>query len=200
MMLSAHVSKADTGVMRLQTALYALGQKHRDPVLIAVAVDGIVGPQTLAATTRALGKYVVQAPGVIPQSWTNGTSTTIIRKSASEIARFIEQAANSTPPSGIPPQQAAMVPLPGGAQMPYPPQQAYYPPQPGYYPPQPGYYPQPPRGPGGLPTDQASLDIKTFIPAQYDHIRLGPGGALAILAVLGLTFALITQHKKHSKP
>lgn len=196
----------DNGVRRLQTALYALGQKHRDRVLLAVQADGVVGPVTVKATQRALGTYVVQGSGIIPQNWLRGTSSTIIRASANDIARYIEDAAGSTPyipgapappPSAIPPQQARMLPSSGGdtTMNPqyYPPQQAYYPPQQPAYP---GYYPQAPRAPGGLPANQASLDIKAFIPAQYDHIQLHPAGAIAILVVGALTVMLVMQHKK----
>ena len=81
----------------------------------------------------------------------------------------------------------------------FPQQQAYYPQQqPGYYP-QPAYYPQAPRGPGGLPTNQASLDVKAFIPAQYDHIQLHPGGAIAIVAVGVLLAMVVSQHRAARK-
>ena len=191
----------DNGVKRLQTALYALGQKHRDPVLLAVAADGVVGPKTVTATQRALGTYGVQGSGLIPSNWLRGTSSTIIRASANDIARYIEDAAGSAPyvpgapappPSALPPQQASMIPFPEG-DAPMNPQ--YYPPG---YAPAPGYYP--PRAPGGLPANEASLDIKAFIPAQYDHIRITPGMAIGGIVILGLVFALVTQHKKHAKP
>ncbi len=201
----------DNGVRRLQTALYALGQKHRDRMLLAVTADGIVGPVTVKATQRALGTYVVQGSGIIPQNWLRGTSTTIIRASANDIARYIEDAAGSTPyipgapappPAALPPpstflpQQASMLPSSGGDTTMNP---QYYPPQQAYYPPQPAYYPQAPRAPGGLPANQASLDIKAFIPAQYDHVRITPGMAIGGIVVFGLVMALVMQHKK-SKP
>ena len=77
----------------------------------------------------------------------------------------------------------------------------YYAPAPSYYPQQqPGYYPQPrPRGPGGLPTNQATFDAKVFIPAQYDHVQLHPGGAIAIIAIGVLAAIVISQHKKNAK-
>ncbi len=208
MILGAHPVKTDAGVMRLQSALQALGQKHGDRALL-VDVDGVVGPKTVSATTRALGHYVVKGSGVIPQNWIRGTSSSIIRASAGDIAQYIEEAAGSSPyvpsaasPSAPPPQQAAMfpvaqstmVPSSGGEQQMFPQQQAYYPQQ------QPGYYPQPrPRGPGGLPTNQATLDVKAFIPAQYDHVSLHPGGAIAIIAIGVLAAMVISQHKKNAK-
>jgi len=192
MMLSAHVSRADDGVMRLQTALYALGQKHGDRALL-VNTDGVVRPATVRAVQRALGMYVMQGSGVVPQNWLRGTSTSIIRASANDIARYIEQAAGVSPPSSAPAQTAAMVPSSEGAEM-FPQQQSYYPPQPNYYPP--GYAP---RGPGGLPTNQASLDVKAFIPAQYDHIQLHPASGLAIVAVGVLLALVVSQHRAKAK-
>lgn len=56
----------------------------------------------------------------------------------------------------------------------------------------PGYAP---RGPGGLPTNQASLDVKAFIPAQYEHVRLTPlTGILVIAGFVGVV-SLIQRHK-----
>lgn len=188
MMLSAHVSQGDAGVLRLQTALFALGQKHGDRMLL-VDVDGVVGPSTVKAVQRALGMYVMQGSGVVPQNWLRGTSTSIIRASAGDIARYIEQAAGTSPPSSVSPSTAAVVPSSQGAEM-FPQQQSYYPPQQSYYPP--GYAP---RGPGGLPTNQASLDVKAFIPAQYDHIQLHPASGLAIVAVGVLLALVVSQHR-----
>jgi len=205
MILNAHAAKTDPGVLRLQTALWALGQKKGDRALL-IAVDGVVGPTTVRATTRALGMYVVQGSGVIPQSWIRGTSTSIIKASANDIARYIEQAAGSIPyvppstalaPSAIPPQTASMIPSSGGDTM-YP-QQGYvqrgYPPSgyaPGYAP---GYGSRP-QVPGGLPPNQASLDVRAFIPAQYDHVQLHPAGGIAIIAIGVLAVMLISQRKK----
>lgn len=64
------------------------------------------------------------------------------------------------------------------------------------YPPGGGYAP---RGPGGLPTNQASLDVKAFIPAQYEHVRLTPlTGILAIAGFVGVV-SLIQRHKVVAK-
>ena len=71
----------------------------------------------------------------------------------------------------------------------YPP--GMYPP-PDYYP-APGYMPQ--RGPGGLPTDRASFDVRAFIPAQYEHIRLDPTWIVVALGV-GLGALLYSQRNK----
>ena len=81
--------------------------------------------------------------------------------------------------------------------MPYPPQQqAYYQP-PGYYPQQ--QQPYAPRGPGGLPTDRATLDVRAFIPAQYEHIRVSPGTGFAVVAVGVVVVFLLMRDKKHKK-
>lgn len=71
----------------------------------------------------------------------------------------------------------------------------------GYYPPPavrgyPGYAP---RGPGGLPTNQASLDVKAFVPAQYEHVRVTPlTGILVIAGFVGVV-SLIQRHKVVAK-
>lgn len=70
----------------------------------------------------------------------------------------------------------------------------YAPPQPAYYQPQPTYY-GPPRGPGGLPADRASLDVKAFVPAQYEHIRVDPTTVMfMILAGVGV-YLVVTKKK-----
>lgn len=80
---------------------------------------------------------------------------------------------------------------------------AYYPDDPGYGygppPPPPTYYAMPRRrGPGGLPRDEASLDVKAFIPAQYDHIRVHPGGVMAALGLGVIVYLVATRKKKES--
>ena len=74
----------------------------------------------------------------------------------------------------------------------------YYPDDPGYGygppPPPPTYY-GPPRRVHGLPRDEASLDVKAFIPAQYDHIQLHPASGLAIVAVGVLLALVVSQHR-----
>ena len=53
------------------------------------------------------------------------------------------------------------------------------------------------RGPGGLPTNQASLDIRAFIPAQYDHIQIHPAGVIVgVLAVV--TTVLLVQRSRRA--
>ena len=83
---------------------------------------------------------------------------------------------------------------------------AYYPPQPTYYPQQaygpPAYGPPaygPPRGPGGLPADRATLDVRAFIPAQYEHVRVSPGTGMAVIAVGLVVVLVLMRDKKHKK-
>lgn len=60
------------------------------------------------------------------------------------------------------------------------------------------YYPPgsaPGMGPGGLPTDRASVDVRAFIPAQYEQLRVHP--LIAIGLVLGVGYAVITLVRRH---
>lgn len=47
---------------QLQNALKALGTTSGDPLLMKVAVDGVVGPKTVAAVNHALANYVGGTP------------------------------------------------------------------------------------------------------------------------------------------
>lgn len=71
----------------------------------------------------------------------------------------------------------------------------YYAPAP-YYPPPYAPAPYPPRGPGGLPTDRATLDVKAFIPAQYQHVRISPGGVALVLLAGVVIVMLVNKNKK----
>jgi hypothetical protein len=187
-------------VRRLQNALRGLAKRVKDRA-ISVVADGLIGPHTVTATNRALSSY---APG-----FTSGQLTRAqIVRTAPQIAAYLERApytlthpeqasfVATTPPVVQPTMPAAM---PGGAQtMP-----AYYPPPPGYGPP--GYGPSPygppaygpPRGPGGLPTDRATVDVRAFIPAQYEHVRVSPGTGMAVVAVGVVVVLLLMRDKKH---
>lgn len=72
--------------------------------------------------------------------------------------------------------------------------ESYGPPRQAYYPPPPTYY-GPTRAPGGLPGDRASLDVKAFVPAQYEHIRVSPTTGL-LLVGLGFAAVLFVLDKK----
>ena len=73
-------------VLRLQNALRALGTTAGDPLLIAVQIDGVVGPKTTAAVNHALANYVGGTPG-FPSA--NLTSLKV-RQSAAVLADRIE--------------------------------------------------------------------------------------------------------------
>ncbi len=203
MVLGAHPIAADAKVRRLQEALNVLGRLKDDRQLL-VSADGVLGAKTISATNRAIAVYVVKGAGGkhIPQNWQRMTSS-MVQANAAALAQAIEFEAGYIPASvthdPLPAQQASMIPSfspsPGG---PMNPQQQYYP-QSGYAPPpRPGYYPQAPRA-GGLPTDRATLDVKTFIPAQYEHISLSPAGGMVIILVGVMAAMLISQHRKATK-
>lgn len=184
-------------ITRLQRALRGLSARVGDHALY-VAIDGLVGSHTIGATTRAMNKY---APGFTHAVLTRAD----VLRDAPQLAAWIEkapiQADASTPPPPPPAPVSVQQPAPApGATMP-----AYYPDDPGYGygpppPPPPTYYGPPPRrrGPGGLPRDEASLDIKAFVPAQYDHVRIHPGGVAAVLAVGAIVYLFATRKKKES--
>lgn len=201
MVLGAHAVAVDAKIRRLQEAVNALGRAKDDRQLM-VATDGVLGARTIAAVNRAIAVYVVKGAGAkrIPQAWQRMTSS-MVSANALALAREIENeagyipaaVAHDPPPQAFPAQQTSMIPSPGGAPAMNP--TGYYPPQqPGYYPP--GYAPQ---RAGGLPTDRATLDVKAFIPAQYEHISLTPAGGMVIVLVGVLGFLLISQHRKATK-
>ncbi len=202
MVLGAHPVAVDAKVRRLQDALNALG-RLKDDRQLAVSIDGVLGPKTISATNRAIAVYVVKGAGGkrIPQNWQRMTSS-MVQANAAALAQAIEFEAGYIPASvthdPLPVRQASMLPppspsSPGGTMNPQ------YPQQTGYYPPaRPGYPPQMVRA-GGLPTDQASLDVKAFIPAQYEHIRLTPAGGLVIVLLGVMAAMLISQHRKATK-
>lgn len=190
-------------VRRLQNSLRGLAKRVKDK-LVSTAADGLIGPRTVMATNRALKNYV---PGF---SDAPAFTRAEVLKQAPFLAARIDEAGRAT----AAPKQLPLSPFVAATQkvvqpsvpaetptMPYPPQQAYYQ-QPGYYPPQPAYAPQgygPPRGPGGLPTDRATLDVRAFIPAQYEHVRVSPGTGFAVVAVGVVVIFLLARDKKHKK-
>lgn len=68
---------------------------------------------------------------------------------------------------------------------------------PGYYQPQQPYY-YSNRGPGGLPADQASVDVKAFLPAQYEHVQVDPTTVMAAIIVGVGIYIVATRKKKES--
>ena len=47
-----------------------------------------------------------------------------------------------------------------------------------------------------MPADHASLDVKAFVPAQYEHIRVNPGSAMLMIGVGVLAVLFILEKKK----
>lgn len=178
-------------ITRLQRALRGLSARVGDRALY-VAIDGLVGPHTIGATTRAMNRY---APGFTHAVLTHADVLRDAPQLAAWISKAPIQADASTPPPSPPAPVSAVPQPPSGATMPG------YADDPGYAygpPPQRAYYSPPRRGPGGLPRDEASLDIKTFIPAQYDHVQIHPGGVMAVLAVGAIVYIFATRKKKAS--
>ena len=195
-------------VKRLQTALQALAKRVRDPAA-GTPVDGLVGPHTVRAVNYAVPKHTA-APSVLA----NGRLThTQIVSFSPQLSAFVEKApvpgagdglltpafmttTAQAPPVVLPSTPASTyTPNSGGrSQMPaqyYQPGYApapYYPPsyQPGY---QPGYAPAP---------RQASVDIKAFIPAQYEHVKFNPV-TLAALAAAVVVTVVVMQRKGEKK-
>ncbi len=200
-----------TNILRLQNALVALGRRKNDPALM-ISVDGLVGPQTVNATRRALITYVVAGAGSAPANWGRTLTTSTLRANATEIAGYIERAAGISPPAAqgddglmtpaslfpVPSTPSApTVQHPGGSMPAYQPQPQYYPPT-QYAPPVRAYPPQgygPARGPGDLPTDRATLDVKAFIPAQYEHVSISPFVGIALIIGVVSFVYVIKQHK-----
>lgn len=189
-------------VVRLQKALQALSKRVSDPA-VSTRADGLIGPNTVKAANRALFMY---AKGGVPSEFTSGSLTKAkVLAHAPQLASYIERApfpsAVYVPPDRTPaPLRPETVPTvtattaafapaaaPEGDPImpPYYQQQSYYPP--------PGY--GPPRGPGGLPTDRATVDVRAFIPAQYEHVQINPMMVMAVLAV-GVVAYLAVNKKK----
>lgn len=209
-------------VRALQMSLRALSSKVNDSSLLITA-DGIVGPETRAATNKALRVYASDAP---PLYKAGSLTTSQIAAQAGRIKPYIDHAGpqhawNALAPlsptrtaanpaaasaaagqaagqaayraaSMIPTSPASQPAAPGGS-MP-----AYQPGYPSTAPYAAQYYPPgsaPGMGPGGLPTDRASVDVRAFIPAQYEQLRVHP--LIAIGLVLGVGYAVITLVRRH---
>ncbi len=198
---SRSIMRVNPTVKTMQLALQSLAARVGDSA-VATSADGIVGPNTLRAVNRALPKYTPFAP---PEFRTGKLTSSKVTAYASQITSYLNKGGSSAAPAPnasptpVPApasaasffQQmtttpAAVPAAPGGAMNP----NYYQPPPPAYYPQPQGYYPQAPRA-GGLPTDRATLDVRAFIPAQYQHVRLSPvtglllvGGGLALIALI----------------
>ncbi len=72
---------------QLQNALRALGTTSGDPVLMAVTVDGVVGPKTVSAVNRALSQYI----GSTPQFPRADLTVDKVRQYAGALAALVAQ-------------------------------------------------------------------------------------------------------------
>lgn len=188
--------RPSTTIHRLQAALRELGQRANDANL-HIATDGLVGQHTVKAVNRAM--YMYAKNGAPAEFATGGLTRAQVVAFAPQLTALVQRSPfpNTTTAAVTPPAPAsAYAPAsPGGAST-MPP---YYAPAPTYYgPPQPAYY-APRRGPGGLPTDRASVDIRTFIPAQYEHVRIDPGTVAAALGVLVVVVLLVDRKKSRKE-
>jgi hypothetical protein len=192
-----------TKIRRLQNALRGLATRVRDGSL-RVTADGLIGGRTVAAVNRAMVTYV-GSPGTLA---TGHLTHAQVSAFASQLTAAIDKAphqGDQTSPgsaSSMPPPVTTPWPAPspqGAPSMPayYPQQEAeYYPPQQAYYPQGPAYGYGPTRAPGGLPAGHASLDVKAFVPAQYEHIRVNPTTAMLMVGVGVLAVLLVLDKKK----
>jgi hypothetical protein len=187
-------------IVRLQNALNALARRTGDH-LVGAHADGLVGSKTVKAVNRAMFMY---AKGGAPSDFTTGKLThRQVGDFAPQLAAYIERspiaAANRVAPTESPslPEPAPQispstpsVPSSGGTMPPY----SYPGSYPGYYAPTyygPGYS----RGPGGLPADRASVDVKAFVPAQYEHVNVDPMTVMAAI-VVGVGIYFVATRKK----
>ena len=194
-------SSATKNIGRLQSALEALSRRVDDH-RVATTLDGRMGPLTAAATNHALKTYS-SAPANLK---TGKLTQSQILASLTPITTYIESARSivGKVTSGIyrPSQQQAMqtqyspAGSPGGATPMPAPAPTYY--QPSYYARPATTRPYASRGPGGLPTDRASVDIKAFIPAQYEHIRINPSLPMIVLGGI-VIFMIMKDRKKKAK-
>lgn len=176
-------------IRRLQTALAGLAKRTKDP-RVATGVDGVIGPKTVNAVNYALPKYVAA-----PAAFASGALTKAqVVGAAVQLAAYIDKGPNRIEgrvttefPAAASTQTMSPSPAqqPGGTPM--PPAQ-YYPPQPGYAPAP--YYPYAPQ-----PQREASVDIKAFIPAQYEHVRFNPMTVALVIAV-GVGTVLVMNKRK----
>lgn len=178
-------------IKRLQTALRGLAQRSGDSN-VSTPVDGLVGPHTLRAVNYAVPKYASADPLL-----SSGTLThPQIVSFAPQLAASVENAPISAPAA---PQMPAPPPAPtqsspsfwqsvaAGVAM-------YQQSAPGgrpMYPQAPAvYYP-----PAHMAPRQASVDIKAFIPAQYEHVKFNPA-TIALVFGVGLAVVLVMQKKQ----
>lgn len=197
-----------TKIRRLQNALRGLATRVRDGSL-RVTADGLIGTRTVAAVNHAMVGYVGMPSDLATGQLTHAQISAFAPQLTAAIDRAPHQAGPSvattapSPSSMMPPPVTTPWPSPspqGAPSMP-----AYYPDDPPEYyapPPQPVYYAQAPtyygprRAPGGLPAGHASVDVRAFVPAQYEHIRINPMTGMLLVGVGVLAVLFVLDKKK----
>jgi len=191
-----HAPKPLATVKRLQVALRDLSRRVSDKKVDPQGADGLVGPHTVKATNYAVPKFT-DAPDVLS---TGKLTHAQVVAFAPQLAAFVEKAPRVsasapapmpvvTPPAVLPSVATPVYTRPsGGTPMPYGPAPAQY------YPP--GYAPAP-HYPGYGPK-QASVDIKAFIPAQYEHVKFNPVTVALVIGV-GVAAVMVTQKREREK-
>lgn len=171
-------------ILRLQLALQAFSRAVNDPGIATVA-DGRMGARTAAAVNRAMA-MVADAPaelrtGQLTQARVAAQAGFIASYLMAATAARSRVAPQAAPPPAAPAPQRQM--QDDATYAPYGP---------------PSYAPAPymPRGPAGLPADRASFDVRAFIPAQYEHLRIHPGLGMAIVVVGVVAVLMASKHKK----
>ena len=116
-----------SAIGNLQAALVALGKGIGDPTLMKIAVDGVIGPKTVAATNRALTVHLGpgQAPanlrtGALSQDEVASSASQITQLIAAEVSRrgFAAPAAAKAPVKKATAKAAVFTPTPSAAMLP----------------------------------------------------------------------------------
>jgi lysozyme family protein len=199
-------SAAQAGIVYLQQVINQLGTAAGDKAL-AIAIDGVVGPNTTKATNRALVTYVKAAPASMR---TGKLTAAQVKTNAGKLAQYISQAVAvrgvppTTPPDTMTPEPLPPEPVP--VQQPTsslaPPTEAGPPPftpaaatapsdfQPPSYQPPPSFQPPPSYQPPGedfQPPSEAAPVVAQKEPFDWKPVLIGGG----VLAAAGLAFALL---------
>ena len=175
-------------VKRLQTALRGLASRANDPN-VSTPTDGLVGPHTVRAVNYAVPKYASADPLLASGRLTHP-----------QIVSFAPQLAAAVEGAPIPAPAAPQMQAPAPAPAPGSPSfwqsvaagVAMYSQNPGgqMYPQAPAvYYPPVRQG------REASVDIKAFVPAQFEHVRFNPATLMLVLGV-GVAVVLVMQKKQ----
>ena len=193
-----------TRIRRLQNALRGLATRVRDGAL-RVTADGLIGSRTVAAVNHAMVGYVGSPHTLATGNLTHAQISAFAPQLTAAIDKAPHQADQTpAPPAGSMMPPPVTTPWPSPSPQGAPPMPAYYPDDPPEYyaPPQPAYYQSAPtyygprRAPGGLPAGHASLDVKAFVPAQYEHIRVNPTTAMLLVGVGVLAVLFVLDKKK----